>query len=238
MRGRPDYIRRMEMRVTRRGRTRRVGHEAAYTPIVVSDGYELRTGVGRFAGAKFLALFAVVWIAFSSVFVVVGLVAGEIVMAAFGGLFVLVGLGITTAFVKSVRVARAWGDPLVVIDRWPVRLGEEATAWFHRTAHRDGSMADTVAARLVLRESATYRVGTDTRTATEDVVTVPLATEWRERNGTSGVHFTFRIPDEGPPTIELPRNVVEWLLVFDTTEAGAPATSALFPIRVAAEVAP
>ena len=228
----------MPIRVTRGGKTRRLGHDDAYTPTPVADGFQLSTGVGRFAGAKFLALFVVLWTGFSSLFVFIGLGVGEPVMAAFGGLFVLVGLAVAVGLVRSIRVGKAWEAAIAVLDRWPVRMGEAARGWFHQTATADRSMADRVTATLVLRESATYRVGTDTRTATEDVARVPLVLEPEERDGRVGFGFTIAIPGEGPPTIDLPRNLVEWLIEFDVSETGSPDTSALFPVRVAAEVVP
>ncbi len=214
-----------------------MGHDASYEPQRVADGWELTTGVKRWTPVLLTGAFAVVWTIVTLVLVAIGLRQGGFVLLAFAAAFAVADILVWVAFVKAYRVGKEWGDAVLVLSKWPVRLGETTHGWFHRTALGDNSMADHVTARLILRESATYRVGTDTKTATEDVATVPLEVIPQEREGRPGVAFEFTIPGEGPPTIELQWNLVEWLMIFNLSEAGAPDVVSTLPVRVAPEVA-
>lgn len=202
----------------------------------MAGGYKLSSGVRRWTPVWLIGGFALVWTAATIVVLLLGISQGSAFLIVFATAFAVADAILLSSLWKIWRQTAAWDQGYVILDRWPLHLGETATGWFHRTALADNSMADRVNARLVLRESATYRVGTDTRTATEDVMSVPLATQFDTRDGLEGSAFTFTIPRAGPSTIELRWNLVEWLLVFDVSEDGAPDAQSTFPVRVQAKV--
>jgi hypothetical protein len=207
----------------------------AVTP--VEDGYQL-TGGNTTTQAVLLGCLVVFWLVVSWVFVIIGVTTGGWPFALFGLLFVAVGIFMLVPLLRMIRVANAWGPATIVIDRWPLRIGESARCWFAQTSRGGAAPAEAVTASLTLRESATYRSGTDTRTATEDVVSIPLSVGPQDRNGRPGFSLSFEIPEDGPPTIELPRNRVEWLLLITASRANAPQADSLFGVRVSAEVMP
>lgn len=223
----------MELRVTTGRRSRRAGHDQGYTPVPHPLGHELR-GIGEgWHLVAFLAIFVVVFGGVTTIVFVVAMGDGGppawyFVVA--GGLVVAL---LAWTLRRIVRVRRAWEPSRLILDEWPLLIGGSASAWFTRPRERDTSTPQPSTARLVLRESATYRVGTDTRVATEDVLDVPLTLTPRTFDGIDGFATTLTIPDEGPPTIQLDSNLVEWLVIVDLEAPGAPAVTSTFTVLVA-----
>ena len=225
----------MQFRIRGARGSSHIGHDP-YETTPVADGFQLASGSTATQAFTF-GCFTAVWLAISSVFVIIGVGTGELPAIIFGMLFVGIGLALLVPLVRTARIAGAWGNATVVIDHWPLLMGESASCWFSQSDRNGTAPAESVTATLTLRESATYRSGTDTRTATEDVVSLPLSVAAHDRDGTPGFTMSFQIPQDGPPTIQLPRNRVEWLLLITATRTGVPDAESVFGVRVEAAMA-
>lgn len=225
------------MRVITGRTSRRSGHNHAYTPTQTVDGYTLQSSNDGPVGLVVFGVFSVVWLVVTVGLGAIGWATGEWipkVMAVFFGLFLL---PLLLGLKSSWSVLQGWNEGTLHLAEWPMMIGGTQTAWFSRTSKRTGDLPSLVTGQLILRESATYQVGTDTRTATEDVTTIDLELIPAERSGVAGFEFELTIPGDGPSTIELGRNLVEWLVEFTVDDPDAPETTSLFLIRVLPEVA-
>jgi hypothetical protein len=223
----------MELRVTTGRRSRRAGHDKGYTPSPHPLGHELR-GVGEgWQGPVFLAVFVLAFGAAAVVSLVIALGEGATPAWYFAVAFGLVELLLMTMFAKMVRVRRSWEESRLILDTWPLLIGGSAKAWFARPREDTRSTPRPAAARLVLRETATYQVGTDTRTVTDDAQTFPLTLERGAVDGIDGFHTTITIPPDGPPTIQLDSNLVEWIMEVEFDEDAGPGTGSRFTVLVA-----
>lgn len=217
-------------------RTRRAGHDVGYSPMHTGRGYELASPNETGANIGFTLLFAVIWTAAIVGMTVVALVVQETLLWVFVAVFWLSEFLVIAMVGKVVAVRRAWSASRLIIDTWPLELGSTASAWFARPLAKTSETPLPASARLILRESATYRVGTDTRTATEDVWSTDLALNPETIEGVAGYRFGFTVDKGAPPTIQLDANLLEWILEFDLSGHDAPETCSLFTILVAPRV--
>lgn len=227
----------MELRVVSGRTSRRAGHDAGYSPTPHPLGHRL-PGLGEsWHGIAFLAMFVVVFGITGVVLLVIATVNDAfpllIVVAVLTPIIVL----LTVMFSKLVRVRRAWQPSRLILSDWPLLLGGTTRAWFARPPSGAGATPPPASARLVLRESATYDVGTSTRTATHDVRTIPLGFTPAEVDGTGGFWLELRIPADGAPTIQLGSNLVEWIVEVDLESTGRPSTTSRFTVLVAPRLA-
>ncbi len=139
----------------------------------------------------------------------------------------------------AVRKTMAWHNPeLFLPSSDPLRLGSESIARFRRRARRAGSARDaTVRAVLTCTESATYQVGTTSRTVTASLVKAPQSVTAYPRDEVLEVDITVVIGlFDGPPTMDLGNNSVRWELEVEIDAPHAPDDASSFPIVVAPEV--
>jgi len=93
---------------------------------------------------------------------------GDVFEMIFAGFFLLIGLLVAYSAIHKIRLVRKLDNPTLVVEHWPLRLGQKTRLRFERKG-KNGTAIERVGAKIVLREVARYRVGTDTRTVTEDV---------------------------------------------------------------------
>lgn len=159
--------------------------------------------------AIFLVFYSAIWLSCSgfAFFAFVGNVA-ELPAKILTGLVVLIGLGLIVLTVKRIMVARKLAPPSLTLSQWPVRLGGRCKVRFERRT-KDGTKFTSVEGALVLVESATYRVGTDTRTVTKDVWSTPLVPRPAQGDAVRA-EWDLEPPVDGPPSFEAPRNRLRW----------------------------
>ncbi len=227
----------MEMRVTLGSKTRRVGHDDGYTPVPHPFGYEL-SGLGEtWQGPLFLGVFGTVWLVGTgfALLAVRREGVGAFVFVAVAAVVILLLIFLATG--KTVSARLKWESSRLILEEWPLAIGSSTVVWFGRPLAKSTTTPRPRDARLILRESATYRVGTDTRTATSDLLKVPLSLTDRSMDGISGYETELVIPPDGPPTIQLDSNLVEWIVEFELDAPRAPATTSRFTVLVSPEIA-
>ncbi len=160
-------------------------------------------------------LFGLFWVAFSSVFVIIGLTQGNTPFAIFGGVFVLVGVGIMLFAGLSYYTRFRIGKPEITISTQMLRVGEPFTvSYFHNFSHAVN--IEGIRVELVFRETATYQRGTDTQT----VIHNHMIAEFEEPGGhfQSGhliqKNYDLQIPSDGMHTLKVRRNKLEWFVRF------------------------
>ena len=124
--------------------------------------------------------------------------------------FVLIGLGFVAALVHSLLALGNARPDLVASTRTP-RLGERLDLQWRLRGRTDS--LTRVRITLKGREQATYQVGTDTRTASEDffervLVDAPAPT------CAMGGHATVSVPDTAMHSFESGHNQVIWELAL------------------------
>jgi hypothetical protein len=151
------------------------------------------------------------------------------------GVFALVGLLIIVFVVKTV-LARAKLHPgTATASVHPICLGEALTIHF---AQQPKSTIDVtrVSMKLLCRESATYRQGTNTYTKTHDVHTDERDVVGPQAGDSFSVlegAETFQIPPEGMHSFEASHNQVTWLIETKTELAGWPDYAQYFELEIA-----
>ncbi|MCB9418260.1 MAG: hypothetical protein H6667_00530 [Ardenticatenaceae bacterium] len=162
-----------------------------------------------------LVLFGLFWIAFSVVFVILGLRDEDTPFIIFGAVFILIGVGILLFGGLSYYTRFRIGKPEITISEQMLRIGDSFTVnFFH--SFKSGVQVDNIRLELVFRETATYQQGTDTRTVTHN----HIIAEFEE----SGGHFQaghliqrnyeLQIPPDGMHTLKVRRNKLEWFVRF------------------------
>ncbi len=137
------------------------------------------------------------------------------------GVFLLVGAAIFRAGFGKYQTTRQWEPGELTAPVWPVPLGRPVELRFRRLARSADPSGVTLVGRLVLRESVTFRQGTDTRTVTEDVALYPLDVTMQLSN-TPGLaaDLTVTVPRDAPPSFELPHNRLQWWVELDPVGGG------------------
>ncbi len=133
-------------------------------------------------------------------------------------IFAVVGLGIIGKVIH-LGLARLKLHPAkMVISRHPLHIGEEFTITFAQQS-KGNVQINAVTAKLLCRESATYRRGTDTHTdrhnVHEDTFVVceaGAADSFRDVTG----EITLRIPEDAMHSFEANRNSVVWVIETHT----------------------
>ncbi len=193
------------------------------------DGFVLRD-VGDTPAA------ALATMGFAGIFMLIPLVVGIIILfgtrsqgsafpavIGFGmaGVFLLVGAAIFTAAFGKLRITRQWEPGELISPIWPVPLGTPVDVRFRRLARRADPTGVDLTGRLVLRESVTFRQGTDTRTVTEDVAVFPLDVTMQLSNAPGvAAAFTVTVPADAPPSFELEHNRLQWWVELEPVADG------------------
>lgn len=144
----------------------------------------------------------------------------------------VIGWLMTRATWRDAGGVGSGGVTRVEVDRHPLTAGEPATA----TVMQFGpARLRSLAVWLVCEEIATFRQGTDTRTAAVEVARRQLLNERRvEPSPEAPLHYDVevRTPTAGPHSFVSPNNEVRWLLEVAVTPVGRDASMQRFPLCV------
>lgn len=180
-----------------------------------------------------LLLFGLFWIAFSAVFVVIGIGDEDTTFIIFGAVFVLIGLGLLLFGALSYYTRLRIGQPEITISEQMLRVGESFTVdLFH--SFKSSVQVDDIRLELIFRETATYQQGTDTRTVTHNHVIA----EFEEPGGhfQSGhlmqKNYNLQIPRDSMHTLKVRRNKLEWFVRFSMKVPRLPDFSEEYELEV------
>ena len=194
---------------------------------------QLKSQTGGTCGVACLFLFG-------SIFFFAGLMAWGLFRATresgpnvVGVVFTVIGGGIMLLSMIPVLRGLKIRPPVVTIPEQPLVPGQ-AFPFNYTQEIKKQLLVESGTIKFLCRESATYRVGTDTRTHTYDRVIseVPIA-------GTSfgpGEPFNFTlelaVPADGMPTFEAMSNKIQWLVMVNLKIAQWPDVSETYNIPV------
>lgn len=184
-----------------------------------------------------LAGFSLMWTAFSSIFLFVGLTQGDFVFTLIGGLFTLVGVGLLGYSIMVWYTRFRVGQPQINIAKTTLNVGERFNVFIDHQFSRSVDVED-VSVALIFKETATYQQGTDTRTVTHEHV----VQEFTEpgRNFRSGqylqLQYDLQIPYNAMHSLEVRRNKLEWLLRFKLVVPRLPDFNQEYKLTVLAEM--
>ncbi|HUG83008.1 MAG TPA: hypothetical protein VMM13_00505 [Euzebya sp.] len=190
----------------------------ALTETIASEG-DTR-GEGRA-----LLVLAGVFLAVGLVLLIVpGLWVGGAVMTLIGGVLMI-------PAVKAFRIHRRMDPGVLQVPRATFLLSSTVPAQFQRRIKRGSREVRSLTARMVLREWVRYTVGTDTRTATHDLVQHPVPIRWVPHpQGVAG-ELDLQFPVY-PPTFEASNNKVRWLLIVEVVLADGFSEDSVVPLSV------
>lgn len=162
--------------------------------------------------------FAIFWIAFSAIFLIIGIGDGNWAFIVFGGLFVLIGIGIGIYASLGLYTRFRIGKPIITFSSPTLRVGETLTMSYEHTL-RQAVEIEAFTVELLFREVATYQQGTDTRTVTHNHVIDTIEQMggrfqsghiWHER-------FELAIPADGMHSLDVRRNKLKWIVKIQMT---------------------
>lgn len=162
-----------------------------------------------------LLLFGLFWIAFSAIFVAVGIGNEDTSFIIFGSVFVLIGVAIFLFGALSYYTRLRIGKPEITISEQMLRVGDSFTVNFFHT-FKSNVQVEAIRLELVFRETATYQQGTDTRTVTHN----HIIAEFEEPGGHFQAghliqkNYELQIPPDGMHTLKVRRNNLEWFVHF------------------------
>lgn len=174
---------------------------------------------------------------------IVGLVFGGVGVAIvvgagswFGLLFVGFGLLIMLGMTRQARIVSRWRPGRLIFSEWPLQLGGSYQARYVRESRRGpiGSL-NRIEARLELAEVVRYTVGTDTETDKEVVMTTPLDVTGGAFGGRIDATIEVEIPADGPPSLDLNNNRIEWWVIVELDLSDAIDDDSRFKVHVEAK---
>ncbi len=199
----------------------------------------LRSSSG--AGRIFLTVFAIFWLGFSLVWEGVAIAAwlgggGLFFMALFGLPFVAIGIVLLIVALKPLIVGLKLAPPEISLSADAVRVGEELR-FTYRQAFKKPVAVTRIAIVFLFRESATYRQGTDTHTATHEEVID--AAELGGQSFPAGAVFTderpLRIPPDAMHSFSASHNRLQWFVRLHVEISGWPDIKEEYEVRVLPE---
>ncbi len=190
---------------------------------VLSDRMDTRKAVAGIIG--FGALFGGIGVA-----IVIG--AGSWIGLVFAGFGLLLVGGMT----RQARIVSRWHPGKLSFSEWPLWPGGSFQARYVREARRGPVGAlQRIDARLELAEVVRYTVGTDTETDKEIVMTLPLEITGDAMGERIEATIDVEIPNDGPPSLDLDNNRVEWWVIVDLDMADEIDDDSRFKVHVNAE---
>ena len=189
----------------------------------------IRPDKGKLVGAGCLLVFGVIFSSISVLILLVSLFVGApwyfllfdvpFLVAGFG----MLGTGAWGLIVRPMLVGVAFGPPSAAISSYQLRLGERVTVKYEQSARRSLELR-RVLIQLVLRESATYRRGTDSHTVVHDTVIDQHEGPGRQlaRGDVLAEACTLQVPVDSMHTLELARNKLIWLVRIQVEVPGTP----------------
>jgi hypothetical protein len=154
---------------------------------------------------------------FALAFLIVG-----VVMLGFGG----------TTLLARARLTR----PEVSLSNQNPRVGEVVTLNYQQT-FKSATQVQSIRYQLILRESATYRRGTDTVTVTFDNVAQEYQVPARHFSSGEGFQEQRQFQVGRMHTFEASRNKLNWLIHVQVDMDGWPSFKEEYPLQVAPELA-
>lgn len=195
----------------------------------------------------FFLIFSTFWNIVSWGMVAFFLFTGALTHSAFSigwfalipAIFCIVGLILIAATIRTGMVARGFGPGELIMNRMPLRLGEQTNIRF-RQAVRGNKDITAVEATLTCREWVRYRVGTDTRTESRVIWSQNLGSPPMSPMLSGGVDlgWAIQIPADQPPSFSAPDNALEWQITVTLKVARFPDPTATFLLPVLPEVIP
>lgn len=163
---------------------------------------------------------------------VLAISTGSAVFIIIVGVVISMALGAVTW--TMVEMSR-WEPLELHFASWPLELGSSTTVTVVRRAKRAVPDATyTLDADLTCKESATYTVGTDTRTDTDTVHRAQVSSVGHLQDNTFVGTVQLDIPhNRGAPTMDLGNNEVEWKLDIDVDELSRAMAKRAFTLDVA-----
>jgi hypothetical protein len=136
----------------------------------------------------------------------------------------------------SLIRALRWHPAELVLPDQPVVLGGEVSAIYRRRPRRQRDLpTGAIETRLLCQERATYRVGTDTRTVTTDVVSETTTSTGAGAPRGFEAPVRVEVPtSSGAPTMSLPNNKIVWTISIRVSagDGALPTDTATFPLEV------
>ena len=146
-------------------------------------------------------------------------------------------MAVVALIAPVVTRAQQWHPPELALPDEPVQLGAELTPVYRLRSRRPRDLPPAaVEARLRCVEQVTYRVGTDTRTASSEVALVVTTAEGRPTPAGFEARLRLEVPlTAGGPTLRLANNKILWTLTVQVSDPTGtlPADTLHFPIEVA-----
>lgn len=169
----------------------------------------------------------------------VGELVGDLAFPVlFGGIFIGVGLLVSLAGLRPIIAATRVGKPDIQISSTNLRSGQPFSLSYTQPFK---STVDVrrLAVQLVLRESATYRRGTDTVTVKYDhlVQNLELPPQQYVSGQSISQNLQWAIPRGAMHTFEASRNKLRWLIKVTVEMNGWPTYEEEFALTVLPELA-
>jgi hypothetical protein len=169
------------------------------------------------AGCAFV--FGLFWTGFSLFWVTSAWMLGApTLFVAFGVPFVLAGFAmlgwsVWTGLVRTVAVGHYFGPPEISLSEEPLRVGQAFRLSLRQPVRREVQFRRVVIQTL-LRETAIYRRGTDSRTVHFDHIAEEYVSEGRRlyANDELAEQPSMRIPSDAMHSFTASRNRLEWFV--------------------------
>ncbi len=157
--------------------------------------------------------FSIFWIAFSCIFVFVGLGDESWTFVIFGSIFVAIGLGLLVYAAMGMITRYRMGKPIVTFSSPTFRVGESFKMTYEHTL-RQSVEVQSFTVELLFREVATYQQGTDTRTVTHNHIIDSFEQPAGRYQSGHIWHETFEmtIPADGMHSLDVRRNKLTWIV--------------------------
>lgn len=182
--------------------------------------------------------FLILWNLIAIGGVLASLVNQDWVAIAIFGLLTLGGLVGTGIFIRGILLVSRLLPGEIVLPQFPLRLGETCQVRYRRQlrsgrTHQPGQ----VSATLICYEWVRYRVGTDTKTATQTVWEQPFPAS-EVYAGTSKIEhdYSLQISTQTPPSFTATNNEIRWELRVLLDLPGVAKDTSTFRLTIAPEV--
>lgn len=185
-----------------------------------------------------LILFALFWIAFSSLFFLIGLITDAgILFILFGLFFVGIGVVMLIYAIMSLFSRYKIGKPEFYLSATTLKIGQRFDFSANHTFPRRVTI-EQIRTSLIFREEATYQQGTDTKTVTHDHI---IATHEEPGGHFQPGHllnlaYQFEIPQDGMHSLKVRRNELIWLLKVEMKIPKLPDFVEELPLTVLPEI--
>jgi hypothetical protein len=156
----------------------------------------------------------------------------------FGGCFLGIGVVVTLFGLGPIIAATRVNKPALQISSTSLRSGQEFTLTYQQ-GFKSNVEAKRLAVRLILRESATYRRGTNSVTVTHDhlIQNFELPERQFQAGETFNQTFHWAIPRGAMHSFEASRNRLRWLVDVSVEMKGWPTYEEMFALTVLPELA-